>query len=84
TRIVKKGKNSTSNDEDWGIRISRLIAAGHQWQDIQDYSLGQIKIFLKAANQLEGQRRAAMISDLRLAAWGEGKQIQRVLDSLYS
>ena len=56
---------------------------GHSWHDIQTYSFAQIQLFLKAANQLEGQRRAAMISDLRLAAWGEGKQIQRVLDSLY-
>ena len=59
-----------------------MIAAGHSWEQIQDYSFGQIKLFLEAAQKIENQRRAATIQDLRLAAWGEGKAVGEFVKKL--
>ena len=61
-----------------------MIAFGHCWSDIQDYSLGQIKIFLRSAARLEKERRAMMISGLRLAAWGKDETVEKIVNSLGS
>lgn len=57
---------------------------GHQWQDIQNYTYGQLKIFLQAAQALEAKRRANQISDLRLAAWGQGEDVKHIVNTFQS
>ena len=55
---------------------------GHSWGDIQNYSFGQIKLFLEAEQKLKNQAQAATITATRLAAWGQGKEVSKVVHKL--
>jgi hypothetical protein len=39
-----------------------LISAGHSWKDIQDYSFGEIQVFLSSINKLEAAERSETLS----------------------
>ena len=70
--------------EGWGKIICRLIAAGHNYSEIADYTLAQIKIFAKYAQELERERRGSLIADLAIASQGDGKAISKAVDRLIS
>ena len=57
-----------------------MIAFGHSWETIQNYSLGQIKIFLKSAEIIKKQELAINLENQRLAHWGDGKQVTKLIE----
>jgi hypothetical protein len=71
-----------SATEGWGKIIARLIQANHSFSEIKNYTLAQIKIFSKYAQELERERRAGLIADLAIASQGDGKTISKAVDRL--
>ena len=83
--IQRRGRSrAQAQGEGWGKIISRLIAAGHSYSEIAEYTLGQIRIFSKYAAELERERRAMLIGDLAIASQGEGKAIAGKVKELLS
>lgn len=77
-----KRTNAQRETEGWGKITCRLIAAGHNYSEIADYTLAQIKIFAKYAQELERERRGSLIADLAIASQGDGKAIGKAVDRL--
>jgi hypothetical protein len=77
-----KRTNAQRDTEGWGKIICRLIAAGHNYSEIADYTLSQVKIFAKYAQELERERRATLIADLAIASQGSSKGIGQAVDRL--
>lgn len=68
--------------EGWGKIIARLIQGGHSYSEIADYTLVQIKIFAKYAEELERERRGQMIIDLAVVKSGDSKSIKKSVNEL--
>lgn len=58
-----------------------LIAAGHAWREIRDYSLGQIRLFADAAGRATRERDRTALLCAR-AAWSEGPLFSKLMDAL--
>lgn len=58
-----------------------MIEAGHPWPQIRKYTLGQIRVFVRAAQRRQRHRLAdAMLA--ACAANGKGEDIQREIERL--
>lgn len=61
--------------------FQNLISSGHRWQDIQGYTLAQIRLFDAAAGRLQRDAdRMALLS--ARAAWSDAPLFKRLLDAL--
>ena len=70
--------------EGWGKIIARLIKANHPPQAIADYTLAQIKIFSKYAEELDREGRANQMVELAIAFGGDKKAIAKKVQELLS
>ena len=61
-----------------------MIANGHSYSEISEYTLSQIRIFSKYSLILERERRAALIADMAYVSQGDGKAIVKKLKELSS
>jgi hypothetical protein len=59
-----------------------LIRFGHGWNDIQNYTAAQIKLFLKSIEQIEKEERQAAIIDHAIASQGDEKAINKAIQQL--
>jgi hypothetical protein len=59
-----------------------LIRFGHGWNDIQNYTAAQIKLFLKSIEQIEKEERQAAIIDNAIASQGDEKSINKAIQQL--
>jgi hypothetical protein len=59
-----------------------LIRFGHGWNDIQNYTAAQIKLFLKSIEQIEKEERQAAITDNAIASQGDEKSINKAIQQL--
>jgi hypothetical protein len=59
-----------------------LIRFGHGWNDIQNYTAAQIKLFLKSIEQIEKEERQAAIIDHAIASQGDEKTINKAIQQL--
>ncbi len=59
-----------------------MIGAGHSWAQIQEYDFDQLSLFYKTIKQQESQQQAAQITTTRLGAWGDAKQVTKVVKQL--
>ena len=66
----------------WAKAITKLIAYGHQWSEIREYTLAQFNLFLEECNELEKERRAIAIADGALAANGDKKGLEKRIREL--
>ena len=58
-----------------------MIEAGHPWPQIRKYTLGQIHVFVRAAQRRQRHRQAdAMLA--ACAANGKGEDIKREIERL--
>jgi hypothetical protein len=71
-----------SREWDWGPVVARLIRAGHQWSDIQRYTLSQIKVFLRGARQVDREDAAESLLQGWMAANLDGDQIKDALRTI--
>ena len=56
-----------------------MIRFGHGWNDIQNYTAAQIKLFLKSIEQIEKEERQAAIIDNAIASQGDEKYINKAI-----
>ena len=68
--------------QEWGKIISRLIQAGHAWSEIKDYTIPQLKLFAKYAQEIDQEKRAVMMADNAIASQGTGKAIASKIKEL--
>lgn len=61
-----------------------LINAGHRWTDLQDYSLGEIGVFLRTAIDQDSRLRATNIYETFLATQGDGDAVTKHIKQLAS
>ena len=59
-----------------------MIRFGHGWNDIQNYTAAQIKLFLKSIEQIEKEERQAAIIDNAIASHGDEKSINKAIQQL--
>lgn len=59
-----------------------MIRFGHGWNDIQNYTAAQIKLFLKSIEQIEKEERQAAIIDNAIASQGDEKSINKAIQQL--
>ena len=59
-----------------------MIRFGHGWNDIQNYTAAQIKLFLKSIEQIEKEERQAAIIDSAIASQGDEKSINKAIQQL--
>lgn len=52
---------------------------GHKWEDIQNYTLGQFKVFCAAAARLKAREQAALVSSVYVGAQGTGKSVKETV-----
>jgi hypothetical protein len=56
-----------------------LIAHGHRWQDIPGYTLAQVRLFLKAIDEEEGEADRKFAILVRAAVWADGPGFGRLI-----
>lgn len=61
-----------------------MIKAGHRWEEIQNYSSAQIKLFMEAAQELEREYRAAALIDMSIATQGSKDGVSKAVRKLES
>jgi hypothetical protein len=61
--------------------FQNLIASGHRWPDIQEYSLAQIGLFDAAAGRLQRDANRMALLSAR-AAWSDAPLFKQLLDAL--
>jgi hypothetical protein len=59
-----------------------LIKVGHSWSEIQDYSYGQIKLFIESALTIEAEERRFNLIQSAIAAQGDSKAIKSAIKDL--
>lgn len=62
--------------------VAQLIAFGHRWEEIREYSLNQIQLFLEAGRAVEQRSRAIHVVDAAIAAQADSATIRKHCDSL--
>jgi hypothetical protein len=55
---------------------------GHQWPDIQDYTLSQIREFSKGAVRFYEIQNASALSTTAMGAQGKGEDIEKAIGRL--
>jgi hypothetical protein len=58
------------------------VSYGHRWPDIQDYTLGQLQLFLDAHQTIEAEQRRNRLIETAIAAQGDSKKIKETADLL--
>jgi hypothetical protein len=56
-----------------------LIAHGHRWPDIPGYTLAQVRLFLKAIDEEEGEADRKFAILVRAAVWADGPGFGRLI-----
>ena len=59
-----------------------MIANGHHFPDILDYTLAQLQGFLHAINRQDGAHDARLLSLIAVGSRGDAKNIDQTLDRL--
>jgi hypothetical protein len=59
-----------------------LIKAGHRWEEIQNYTFAQIKLFLECSTELEAEDRRNQLMLTAIASQGNDKSIKKALKGL--
>jgi hypothetical protein len=59
-----------------------LIRFGHGWNDIQNYTAAQIKLFLKSIDEIQKEERQVAIVDNAIASHGDDKSISKAIQQL--
>lgn len=65
----------------WADTLQSLIGAGHSLSDVRDYTLGQVKAYMRAIARAEARREQRMASAAR-SAWMDGKDFKKYVESL--
>ena len=68
--------------QEWGKIIARLIQSGHAWSEIENYTIPQLKLFAKYAQQIEQEKRAVLMADNAIASQGTSKAIASKIKEL--
>lgn len=66
----------------WGDAFAELLANGHGWPGVLDYAIAQVTAHLAAIRRREAERAALRMSAMRVAVWGEAKDVSKFLERL--
>ena len=59
-----------------------MIAHGHRFADIRDYTLAQMRGFLDASMRLDASMDARLLSLIAVGSRGDAKNLDQTLDRL--
>jgi hypothetical protein len=74
-RSGRQSSRRTDAGDRWGDAVQRLLAAGHRYPEILNYTLPQVDAFLRAAERAERQRLADLLLVVAIGGQGESDAI---------
>jgi len=65
----------------WGMMIQTLVQNGHRLEDVLEYTMGQIGVFLKSIYEIKNEESIAEMFSIRAAVWAEEKDFKDITKS---